>query len=76
MPTAIEILRDCLRVQGYDGLYFEAECSCRIDDLAPCGENFGDCKPGVRVAGCSDDCGMGCDFHITSGKPEGEEPPE
>ena len=38
-----EIVRDWLKTHGCDGLYYEGECSCDIDDLMPCGQPCLDC---------------------------------
>lgn len=65
MTDVLEIVRDWLDVNGYDGLCYPDECACLKGDLAPCGEINGACKPGYRVDGCSDDCVIGeCSWHI------------
>jgi len=58
--TCSEIIKDYLIKNKFDGLGCEA-CSCDIEDLMPCNEFYGDCKPGYKV---SCDCGQGCEFHI------------
>ena len=65
---SIDIIREHLESQGFDGLYndYDCYCGCLIDELAPCGFIEDDCKPGYRVE-C--DCGDH-DFHIQSGKEE------
>jgi hypothetical protein len=39
-----------LNENKYDGL-FNDECSCKKDDLFPCGECFENCKPGYLCNG-------------------------
>jgi len=56
---------------GYDGLCEQDyECSCEVGDLIPCGGSPDSCIPGHKIYGCSDDCGIGCDWHIKPGKRE------
>lgn len=51
MPTVIEILKQHLVDNGFDGLVNgDAECGCELSDLQPCGENFADCKPAYKHA--------------------------
>ncbi len=64
MPDVIEIVKSWLRGHGYDGLYNEGECACVVADLAPCGEIGHDCKAGYKTDGCTEDCGLGCNFHV------------
>ncbi len=47
--TVLEIIKDYLKKNGYDGLCGE-ECGCGIDDLAPCGQadNLFDCIPAYK----------------------------
>lgn len=35
---SLEAVKEQLRADGYTGLYFDGECACELDDLAPCGE--------------------------------------
>lgn len=42
----VEITKDWLKKNGYDGLYQLGECSCSLNDLFPCGELYVDCKAG------------------------------
>ena len=59
------MIEEYLRKHGYDGLYCD-ECGCELSDLMPCGgESAIDCMAGYKHDGCTDDCGMGCDFHIS-----------
>lgn len=47
MSTVIEIVSEHLRTIGADGLVCpDAECGCKLDDMAPCGGNFSACQPG------------------------------
>lgn len=64
-----EMVRIYLENNGYDGLFSDI-CGCLLDDLMPCGgEGAMDCQAGHRVDGCTETCGMGCDFHIQEEKP-------
>lgn len=42
--TVREIITAYLREHGYDGLCND-DCGCGIDDLAPCGGDYGRCVP-------------------------------
>jgi hypothetical protein len=74
--TVLAIVEETLRREGYDGLaQRDGMCSCFVGDLAPCGMIEGHCEAGYRIpcpgpADCLID-GEGCDFHITTTKPEG-----
>ena len=49
MPTVIEILKQHLIDNGFDGLVNgDAECGCELSDLQPCGESFANCKPAYK----------------------------
>ncbi|MFX0194862.1 MAG: hypothetical protein ACFFCW_01975 [Candidatus Hodarchaeota archaeon] len=61
--TVKEIVEKCLKENGYNGLYCDS-CGCEIGDLMPCYGNSTDCQPGYRIEGCTEECGLGCDFHI------------
>jgi len=50
-----QILCEYLTEHGYDGLYLPALCACEVADLAPCGEDFGHCRPGYKYK-LSDTC--------------------
>lgn len=60
----IDIVKDYLTTNGYDGLGCE-ECSCEIDDLMPCSSPDIGCWAGYKES-CN--CGECCDFHITEVK--------
>ncbi len=57
----IQIVKEYLISKKYDGLYCH-DCSCDIEDLFPCTDYSGECRPGIKVP-CPDDCGDH-DFHI------------
>ncbi|MBY0483476.1 hypothetical protein [Nitrosomonas sp.] len=49
MPTVIEILKQHLVDNDFDGLVNgDLECGCELSDLHPCGESFADCKPAYK----------------------------
>jgi hypothetical protein len=58
--TVMDIIRQYLRREGYDGLVdAEGECGCLIDDLAPCeSDEIVGCRPGYKYLcrGCEADC--------------------
>lgn len=64
--TALDIVTNYLKDNGYEGLTRDAECACELGDLAPCGEDISHCEPGYKIP-CK--CGDGCRFHITTKKP-------
>lgn len=50
-PTAIEIIKQYLIDNDFDGLVNEPiECGCELSDLQPCGFDFSQCKPGYKYA--------------------------
>ena len=62
-----EIVAEWLKEHGYDGLYCETSCGCKIDDLMPCDEPGTDCQPGYIVPcpgpeRCEAD--GDCEYHI------------
>ena len=63
----IQIVADGLKKNGYDGLFVEDGCACKVDDLAPCGCLAEVCCPGVliEIESCSN-CTIQhpCDFHM------------
>ena len=66
----LEILEAWLERNGFDGLYQPGVCACLGNDLAPCGQIQGDCKPGFKRP-CN--CGEVCEWHIGAEKPGREE---
>ena len=71
-PTVMEMVKTALEAGGYGGLFNPRGCACEIGDIAPCGEIYRDCRAGYKQEGCTDECGIGCDWHIVDEKPEGK----
>ncbi len=68
MSTVIEIIREYLKQNGYDGLAGD-DCGCEVDDLQPCCSDCGSCEPGYKVP-CSDCPADGdCEWHMSTEKP-------
>lgn len=65
MKTVDNIILEYLEANGYGGLYNDAECACKIDDLVSCGEMAGSCTPGYLVDAPS---GNVNDFYICASK--------
>ncbi len=61
--TVLDIVRQYLESNGFDGLYSPSECGCKRDDLAPCGEMGTECMPGYLQPGDDE-----CDFYIGPAK--------
>lgn len=61
--TIFEIIEKHLTDNGFDGLFNPAECGCKLDDLAPCGEMQHCCEPGYLQPGDDE-----ADFYIGSTK--------
>lgn len=56
-----EIVAEYPKSKGFDGLWSpNAECGCKVDDLAPCGGPMEDCEAGYLMP-CN--CGEH-DWHI------------
>lgn len=66
--SIVTIVEEYLESNGYDGLFSDCECACRIGNLMPCGETYGDCEAGY-LQECPSDCGDH-EFHIGREKPE------
>ena len=48
--TVLEIIREYLKKNGFDGLYNrELGCGCSINNLNPCGDINIDCTAGYQV---------------------------
>ena len=47
--TVLEIVTEYLGANGFDGLWYDDECGCCVEDLAPCGEINGQCRAGHNV---------------------------
>ncbi len=68
MLTVKKIVIKYLKDNKYDGLYSTSgDCGCEINNLAPCGEMFGDCEPGYKVKS-NGDCPESYDFCIRAKK--------
>lgn len=63
--SVIEIVEAYIREHGFDGLFnSDFECACKVDDLAPCGEdNIGGCCVGYEYPCPKSTCGEH-DYHI------------
>lgn len=49
MKTVIDLVKDHLQQNGYDGLALpDGECGCQLRDFQPCGEDFGQCRPAYQ----------------------------
>lgn len=67
--TVIEIIKERLIADGFDGLVNPGCCACLVEDLEPCGAiNASDCAAGYRI-----ECPPGCEdehaWHITENRP-------
>ena len=50
-PTALEIIKQYLIDNDYDGLVNkQIGCGCELCNLQPCGFDFSQCKPGYKYA--------------------------
>jgi hypothetical protein len=67
--TIVSMVEAWLFNNGFNGLYNDDQCACKLDDLMPCGEpDITECHPGY-LSKCDDECEFGdCDFHIVSEK--------
>ncbi|MCK9596632.1 hypothetical protein M0R19_05570 [Candidatus Pacearchaeota archaeon] len=62
--NVLEITKDYLIKNGYDGLYTH-NCNCLLSNLMPCCDVTSDCKPGYKLP-C--DCDGGCAYHMSPTK--------
>jgi hypothetical protein len=69
-PSVFEIVKKYLTDNGYDGLCTE-NCGCRLDDLAPCADDFTRCVPGYEVK-CDELSCCDAGWHISVMKPKPE----
>lgn len=53
--TVKEIVINYLKKNNFDGLHYDSECSCKIDDLLNCGNECTECKPGNFI-NCNECC--------------------
>ena len=64
MTVLVDMVREWLERNDYEGLFNPECCACELSDLMPCDEpNFRECEPGYKTE-CPDDCGEGCLWHI------------
>lgn len=65
-----DLVAKALTAEGFDGLYSDWGCACKLDDLLPCGEPSPACEPGYLGPCEPDNCQNAgdCDFHITPTK--------
>ena len=69
MPEVIDIVKDWLEKNGYDGLFTaDGECACENKELAPCTQMGENCQAGYKVEG-KDASARGYDFLIVGNKP-------
>ncbi len=61
-----DIVRQYLNENGYDGLYSEGECACKLDDLFPCDDPNEDCQAGYLNKCDPETCNLDgdCLWHI------------
>ena len=59
------LIEEALKTNGFGGLQCDGECSCKITDLAPCGEIKTNCEAGYIVYPPNTD---GYDFYICHSK--------
>lgn len=68
----IEIVKEYLVHNKYDGLVqVDCECGCDLEELASCDGGIVHCEPGYKIE-C--ECGGGCNYHITTKKPNNQQP--
>lgn len=60
-PNVLDMVAEALKAKGFDGLHYEGECGCSVDDLAPCGQIDSHCEAGYKVIAPS---GKDYDFYI------------
>lgn len=56
--TVLDIIINYLKEHGYDGLHYDNECGCELEDIVPCGEVSLNCEPGYKIVapkGCEYD---------------------
>lgn len=74
-----DLVAKALTEEGFDGLYSDWGCACKLDDLLPCGEPSPACAPGYLAECDPETCQNNgdCDFHIAPEKVgAGETAPE
>lgn len=58
--TIKEIVKECLKIKGFDGLAGE-DCGCGIDDLMPCDNPSPQCRAGYKIT-CNNCSKLECDY--------------
>lgn len=65
--TVKQIVHEWVKEHGYDGLYSDIGCGCKLDDFIPCDMCSMNCMPG-HIIPCPgpEKCWAGgdCTFHI------------
>ena len=74
--TVSDILKTWLEEHEYEGLYNPVEkCACLLEDLAPCGAIWPECRPGYKEP-CDESYEFcPCEFHIGKREEGNEERP-
>lgn len=67
--TVNDMIKRFLKDNGYDGLFYDGECGCELNDLVPCGADPSQCEPGYKVMNNMND---EYDFNIVPKKPTKE----
>lgn len=47
--NCMDIIKEYLKTNGFDGLQNEGECGCLPSDLRPCSDDMSLCTPGYKV---------------------------
>lgn len=74
MPTVKDIVILYLKEHGYDGLYVQGECACRLGNLMPCDGEMGcgtgvtECQAGYLTDPPDNPEYTDCDFYIGAQK--------
>jgi hypothetical protein len=68
--TIMEIVREYLGKNGFDGLYNPGECACKKDELMPCDciSDINNCIPGYLCTQGDNEDMDGWNFHIGPNK--------
>lgn len=61
--TVKDIVLAHLKEHGFDGLYAEGMCGCKVDDLMPCCDSVENCIAGYLQPGDEE-----CDWYIGTKK--------
>jgi len=60
--TVIEIVKEYLKSNGFDGLCGD-ECGCGLDDLVACDGDFSQCSPAYKHKCLGEQCTCQCDAY-------------